>query len=111
MNQDKTIKANFKLIEPPLDFTGQKILNRSLSQAEYINVLRWKENPNNAELTIIKYRIYQVTSNGRSLLVELNPNVFEYRHRKVDKNSQYVYEIVVVIEDEIEGKPATITIR
>jgi len=111
MTKDFSIKANFRLIEPPLNFSGQKVLNRSLSQAEYINVLSWQGNPNNADLTVIKFRIYQVNFGNRDMIAELNPNVLGYWHRKVDKESQYDYEIAVVLDNGKEGKPATLSIR
>jgi hypothetical protein len=111
MNTNKSLTANFRLIEPPLNFNGQKVLNRSLSQAEYINVLSWQGNPNNADLEISKYRIYLMNSGARNLLIELNPNVFEYRHRMVGRDTSYDYEINVVLENGREGQPAVISIR
>jgi len=111
MNADKSITANFKLISPPANFNGQKVLNRSLYQAEYINVLKWKYNPKNAGINIVKYRIYQTEVNTHNQLVELNADVFEYLHRNVEKEKQYTYAIVAVNAEGREGKPAFITIN
>jgi len=110
VDSDKSIKANFiRIIYPPLNFSGQKVLNRSLSQAEYINVLTWEANPNN--VNIVKYRIYQVEGESQSLLVELNADTFQYWHRGVEKDRQYAYILVAVNDEGREGNPAYLTVQ
>jgi len=110
MNSNKSIKANFiRIIYPPSNFSGQKVLNRSLSQAEYINVLTWQAHPDNVNIT--KYRIYQVEDESQSLLVELNADTFQYWHRKVEKDRQYDYVLVAVNDEGREGDPAYITVQ
>ncbi len=133
-------KVVSEVIWPPLNFTGQKMLNRSLYQAEYINVLTWQANPDNVERNIVKYRIYQVQENqqkeieedflrvknkeffrrGRntlirgetmSLLVELDASTFEYWHRDVEKNKQYKYAIAAVNDKGREGTPTSIIVQ
>lgn len=111
MTRDFSIMANFRLIEPPNNFTGKKVLNRTLSQAEYINVLSWAENPNNAALPVAKYWIYQVDGGSRSQIAEVSPNVFKYQQRKVVADKTYTYEVAVVLEDGREGKPASVTFK
>jgi len=111
MDSNKSITANFRLIYPPSNFTGQKVLNRSLSQAEYINALTWQANPNNEDINIVKYRIYQIEDDSQSLLIELGADQFEYWHRRVEKDKQYTYAIVAVNNEDREGKPAYITIQ
>ena len=59
MNPNKTIKANFQYIYAPVA-SGEKVLNRSFSQAEYIDILSWQNNSDNAGLTIATYKIYTV---------------------------------------------------
>jgi len=110
MNSNKTSKANFSLIHPPQNFTGEKVVNRSLSQVEYINVLKWQANPNNSDLTIIKYRIYLINSGQRTLFKELDASTFELHHRGVEEQKEYVYEIAAVNSDGREGSSARITI-
>jgi len=95
--------------DPPLNFAGQKVLNRSLSQSEYINVLTWQPNPNN--MNIVKYRIYELKGENQSLLIELDVNTFRYLHRRVEKDKQYKYILVAVDGDDIESKPAFITVQ
>jgi hypothetical protein len=110
MDSDKSITANFiRIIYAPLNFAGQKVLNRSLSQVEYINFLTWQANSNN--VNILKYRIYQVEGNAQSLLVELNANTFNYWHRGVEKNKQYTYALVAVNNEGREGDRAFITLQ
>lgn len=110
MDSDKSIIASFvRIIYSPSNFTGQKVLNRSLSQAEYINVFSWQSNPNN--MNIMKYRIYMVEGEIKNLLVELNASTSEYWHRRVEKDKLYTYAICAVDNEEREGDPTHITVR
>ncbi|MFQ6108882.1 MAG: DUF5696 domain-containing protein [Candidatus Aminicenantales bacterium] len=97
-------------IFPPLSFEGRKVLNRSLSQREYINVLTWRENPKNRDMGIVKYRIYQMENHSRTLLVEVSSQMFHYWHRKVRKDRPYTYAITAVNEEGREGDPAYLTV-
>ncbi|MFQ6054410.1 MAG: S8 family serine peptidase, partial [Methanosarcinales archaeon] len=143
-----------RIIYSPLNFSGKRVLNRSLSQAEYINVLSW--NPNQDNVNITKYRIYLIDEEMRAtredkrqlirpkvttfvelkikgqrnriyqtikkrrnltkrvskiFLVELDANIFEYWHRKVDKNKQYIYALCAVNDKNREGEFAYLEIR
>lgn len=110
IDSNKTIKPNFlRNIYPPANFQGQKVFNRSLSQAEYLNVLTWKANGNN--VNTVKYKIYLVEGENKSLLVELNANTFQYLHRRVEKNMQYRYAIHAVNDENREGDPTYITVQ
>lgn len=111
MDSDKSITANFRLIYPPSNFTGQKVLNRSLLQGEYINVLKWQANPNNEGINIIKYRIYKIEGGVQNLLVELSSDNFEYWHRKVEKDKQYTYAIAALNDEDRGGKPDYVTVQ
>ena len=95
--------------DPPLTFSGQKVLNRSLSQSEYINVLTWQSNPNN--VNIVKYKIYEIEGESQSRLVEIDADTFRYLHRRVEKDKKYTYAIVAVDGDNIEGEPALTTVH
>ena len=97
-----------KIIYAPLNFSGQKVLNRSLSQAEYINVLTWQANSNNKNIT--KYRIYQIEGSGSTLIAELNADTFRYLYRGVDKNKSFTYSLVAVDDKNREGLPASVTV-
>lgn len=110
MNSDMSITASFtRIIYSPLNFAGQKVLNRSLSQAEYINVLSWQSNPDNEN--ILKYRIYTAEGEVKNLLVELSAGTFRYWHRGVEKDKSYTYAICAVNDEGREGEPIHITIQ
>ena len=110
IDSDKTIRANFvHAIYPPLDFSGEKVTNRSLLQVEYINFLSWQANPNN--VNIRKYRIYAIQGQSQSLLIELDASILNYWHRRVDKDKQYTYAIVAVNDENREGEWAYVTVR
>ncbi len=96
-------------IYSPLNFNGQKTMDRSLSQVEYINEITWAANPGNEN--IAKYRIYRVEGETQSLLAELNADTFSYRHRKVDKDRQYTYALAAVNNKGVEGLAAFITVQ
>jgi hypothetical protein len=110
LNQDKSITANFqRIIYPPFEAAGQKVLNRSLSQAEYINVLAWKAHPNNVNIT--NYKVYLVEGSEKMLLVTLGANEFQYQHRMVNKDKQYTYWIVAVNNEPRDGDPAAVVVK
>ncbi len=111
MDLFKSIAANFEKtsVYQPLNFRGKKMLNRSFSQAEYINVLTWEANPKNKN--IIKYRIYQIEGENNVLPVELDSDTFEYWRRRVVKDKQYVYSIVAVNDENRESDPAIVDIK
>jgi outer membrane protein assembly factor BamB len=110
MDKDKTIKANFlRIIYPPLLLGGQKVLNRSFSQAEYINVLTWNSNPNNEN--IVGYRIYLIEGNNQRIIGEVNSATFRIQERNVDRNKVYTYSVLAVNNENREGDPAYVTIR
>ena len=100
-------------IYAPLNFSGKKVENRSLTQTEYINVLTWQNNPENEN--IVKYRIYQMEEESLSLLEELNAQTFdktyECWHRRVDKDKAYSYVLVAVDVDGREGTPTYLTVQ
>jgi hypothetical protein len=131
----QSITACFRLIHAPFNFTGEKKLNRSLSQAEYINILDWSENPLNSGLGIQHYRLYQLQNvstaiikqgsrkaqfsrmadielygENKTLIVELPSSSFQYQHRGVEKDGIYYYAIVAVTGDGREGETAHISI-
>jgi len=102
---------HFKEIHPPLDFRGEKVLNRSLSQSEYINVLHWKSNPQNDGLLLDKYRLY-LYSNGRwDFVQDFGTDVFEYQQRSVKRDAIYSYALVAVDTRGREGEPIYVGIQ
>jgi len=93
----------------PPDFTGKMTLNRSLSQAEYVNVLSWRAHPDNRN--IVKYRLLRVEGQTRTLLAEVGADKFEYLHRRIDKEKACSYALVAVDHEGRESLPAYTTIQ
>jgi len=108
VNSNRSIKANFSLIQAPQNFQGQKVLNRSLSQAEYINVLNWQAHPSN--VNIANYQIYIWQDQDWVLLTEVNTSTFKHWHRNVDAEKAYAYAIIAVTNDGRMGIPAYIIV-
>ena len=109
VDSDKTVTANFVQIAPPLNFAGQKVLNRSLFRAEYINNLTWTANP--ASQNIDKYRIYLIDGDTQSLVAEVNAGTTSYMHRNVDGNKAYTYAIQAVNSDGLASALAYATVQ
>ncbi|MFC2165084.1 hypothetical protein ACFLT2_08830 [Acidobacteriota bacterium] len=93
----------------PLNFSGRKVMNRSLVMSEYINILNWTANPDN--INIVSYRLYEEVGGQSSLLIEFSSDVFEHWIRGVDRDKEYVYALTALNSAGRESPPATITIR
>ena len=109
MDSNKSVMAHFAKINPPLNFSAQKVHNYSFSQDEYINVLTQQANPVNEYIQ--KYRLYQVEGGGRSLLAEFDNMTFQYWHRNGEKDKQYIYALASVNDRNREGEPASISVQ
>jgi hypothetical protein len=110
MDKDITISAHFQpLLKPPLAFSGYQVMNRSLSQVEFINVLSWETNPANAG--IVMHRIYVEQEESQNLLAEIPVSTSEYWHRNAVKDKTYVYSITAVDADGYESTPSKISIN
>lgn len=106
---NRLITANFiRIIYPPAQARGEKVLNRSLSQEEYISQLTWESHPDNVGIT--RYKIYLLENGERKFLMQLNEQTFSYQHRRVMEDKIYTYIIVAVNSEEREGDPAVITV-
>jgi len=108
VNRNKTVRANFKYIYAPAA-EGEKVLNRSFSQSEYINILTWTADSRNAALTISQYKIYTMNGDTPELLATVDAGVSEYRHRDAGAEAR-TYRIAAVTSGGREGAPATVTI-
>jgi hypothetical protein len=110
IDNNRSVTANFqRIIYAPSNAAGQKVVNRSLSQAEYINVITFEPNPDNVD--IVKYTIYSVVGWQRTELVTLDRNTFKYLHRGVAKDKTYTYQVVAVNNFSREGDPAVVIIQ
>jgi CubicO group peptidase (beta-lactamase class C family) len=95
----------------PSEVNVQKVENRGLVTRETINVMKWLPNPRNSGENITKYKIYQLNDEYCSLLAEVDANTFEYWHRKVDKDSVYIYAISAVTGDNKESTPMFVSVN
>ena len=93
------------LFSPPINITYQTAMNRSLSQAEYTNILRWEPNPNNNDIAIVKYKIY-LNHHAMSLLGEVDASTLEFWHPKAWRDQEFHYAIVGVNDEGGKGIPA-----
>lgn len=111
INSPQTVPVSLIIpdIYPPLNFSGQKVLNCSLSQAEYINILTWGANPKNTN--IVKYKIFLIEEEKQNLLVELNAGTFAYWHRRVEKEKEQTYAIVAVDHTGKGGMCARVSVE
>jgi hypothetical protein len=98
-----------KTLVAPLNFSGRKVMNRSLVMSEYINILTWNPNPNNTN--IAAYRLYDNSDERSVLLAEFASDVFEHWIRGVDRDREYVYALTAVNSAGREGSPAIIAIK
>ncbi len=109
VDMEKTATANFlRNIYAPLSASGQKILNRSFSQAEYINLITFEPNPDNVDIKF--HRLYEVEGTKRTEIALLETAV-EFQHRGVLKDKTYTYHIVAVNSASREGAPAVLVVQ
>lgn len=65
LDREISIAANFqRIIYAPINVAGQKVFNRSLSQAEYINIISFEDNPVNVNIS--SYNVYLVDNEVRT---------------------------------------------
>ena len=110
LDRDKSVAANFqRIIYAPSNAAVEKVLNRSLSQAEYINIITFAANSNN--VNILSYKIYQVENGQKTEVASLDATTFRYQHRGVDGSKPYTYHIVAVNSEPREGDPAVVVVQ
>ena len=98
-----------KIIYPPLNAMARKILVRSLTQAQYINVISFEANPGNAD--IVGYKICLIDGQQKTAVASLDAKTFKYWHRGVDKTREYTYSIVALNSEGREGDAAIVVVR
>jgi hypothetical protein len=98
-----------RLVYAPQSFAGEKVLNRSLAQAEYINALSWRAHPSN--VNVVKYSLYQVEGKDRTLVAELGADTFQYWHRRVEKDKSYTYALIAVNNGGRESDPVSVKVK
>jgi len=103
------VEVSVENIYAPLNLRAEKVLNRSLSQTEYMNSLVWEANPKNVNIN--KYRVYLLEGQKQNLLAEVFSAPFKYWHRKVEKDRKYQYVVVAVGSLDREGDEASISVK
>lgn len=95
----------------PTGISGRKVKNESLLHAEYINIVNWQPNPRNIGNNITRYRVYLFAGDNKQLLTEVDGYTFEYSQRGLSEETQYIYGISAVTDDNKESSPAFVFIR
>lgn len=80
---------------PPVNFSVERVENRSLFLREYIDVLTWQANPENEQGRVINYRIFEATMDHLNHLADVNGETYQYFQRNVD-DRDYRYAIAAV---------------
>ncbi|GEM_PF-1128494 len=96
-------------ISPPANFVVERVENSNGFQIEYVNRLRWKDNPENSDVKVVKYRIYRrVKGSGGAMatIAEVNASVYEFLDRGLGANDYYEYAITAVDDKGNESLPA-----
>jgi len=109
-NNAASVTVNTGLL-PPLNFTGQKLLNRSLAMISYVNKLTWKANPADSGFDVAKYRIYRMSGGTPTLLAELDTSKTLYYDRNVQKTTEYQYGLSTVTNQGYESDRAYVTVK
>jgi hypothetical protein len=95
MNGNKAIQANFtRVVKVPLNLTGEKLLNRNVSMAEYIARLRWQ--PNSANAGTISYRIYQIANGQATAIANVGAGTYEYIIHGLQATNAYFFGVTAV---------------
>ncbi len=91
-------------LEPPASASGQRILNRFLTQAENVNHLTWSPSPS---ADVAGYRIYR---NG-ALIATVSGTTFAYNDSRGKSTAGASYEITAVNLSGDESLPIAFTVQ
>jgi hypothetical protein len=99
---------------PPLNIGGTKILNRSLSQVENIDIIKWDHNPQNAGANISSYRVYKIEHGLKTFLEDVDAGTVEYIYREHMFDSTppaTIFGIAAISAGDKESVAAVVTPR
>lgn len=108
VTEDMTVSAHFRKILSPMQRLCERVRNRSLSQVEYINVLRWSASPENADLPLDAFRIFEIVGGARVLKAQTGLQTTEYRHRNAGTAARTYH--IVYVANGVEGEPLVVTL-
>ncbi len=100
------LDLNSLLIQPVLDLKGERIQNRSLLQAQYMDVISWQKNSQNFDHNIIKYNVYKIDDNELVSLGSTADGATSFNNDDISKTESYTYIVVPVSSTGLLGKPA-----
>ena len=110
MDDDKAVTATFvPVVLPPLNLSGERIENRSLSMVEYIARLTWAAHPDNYDTT--GYRIVRVESGNEMELAVVGSDTFAYEERGVSREGTLTYRVYTLRSDGFWSDPAEVIIN
>jgi C1A family cysteine protease len=98
-------------VKAPLNFSGERLANYSLTQREWVDELNWESNPENSPYQILNYYIYRLRSSIQEKIAEVGPTVYTYQVRNVDAQRDVTYVICGYTSEYQEGRRAFITIE
>lgn len=110
METDKSVHANFvRMVYSPVNFSGIRLENRSLSMREYVARLAWQSHPDNYNIT--GYRISRVTDGVEITLATRDADTFVFEELGVPRDGSLVYRIYALRADGFESDPAVATVN
>ncbi|MCP4710132.1 MAG: S8 family serine peptidase, partial [Planctomycetes bacterium] len=92
-------------IKAPQNLQASRVINQSLFQREYINILTWQANSGNQSYNITGYRVYRVNGKELEVIAEVDANQLEYMHRNAGEEGLYTYAVVAVAANGSTGEP------
>lgn len=95
--------ASLAALDPPSSAIGQRILNRFLTQSEYVNRLRWTSSPSQ---DVASYRIYR---NG-TLIASVPSSTLSYNDPRGKNITPDTYEITAVNTSGDESLPISFAV-
>ncbi len=104
----QTITANFRYVHAP-QATGTKVLNRTFSQRESIDVLDWQPDAADADLSIASYRVYSLAGGSPVLVATVGGDQRQYWVRNAARGTNE-YAVVAVVNGW-EGVPARVSVK
>ncbi len=96
-----------RVAHPPVGITLERIISRSYTQARAFHILRWGNNPKNADLDISNYKIYRKLSSepysAYKIIGEVSGSVHSYTDESLPVNEVYTYIIRTSLKNGHDG--------
>jgi uncharacterized repeat protein (TIGR02543 family) len=110
MTVNRSILANFsRVLQPPLNLRGEKLVNRAVSIVEYVARLKWQPNP--ANTGAIGCRIYRIENNQATAIADMAAGTSEYIVRRLQRTTVYRFGVTAVNSQGWESDMAEVTVQ